>query len=483
MRKWLLINTCVIGFTISYFHKPVMAMPEKNLELELKIWTAEPREFPQLEREATRLIQLNSKSSFAHYLVGHLYIRMFAENPTNMSLLRKASEMGQQAIELNPEKDHGHIVISEILDSMGQPENALKVIDKSLNPSLNETWRTTFLRAKLLGNKLKHKEVIELLNKSMHMDNAQWKVVVPYVIAHLQSELEGEILVSEIEKWYKRFPSDLFLLSLAINYSNRREYLKAHKTYLRILAKNKYQPESLINDGMLLYKHLNQPNKASKNFKSALKNSKLNHKMESIVHVHLGFIEMDRLKFKNSRENFRQAVKKAINKNEIVDYIVKNIQQKEKWNEFEKVVEILNEEFPGNSILYALLGEVQSSKLGKHKSAIESFNSAIVLEPSRSDYYNGLGLTYYRLKKYRAAIQYFRQAVAIDPQDATAQYNEACMLSLLGNTQESLSSLYKALLLNPSLAEKAKGDPDFNNIKTNKIFVELISGGKPEISH
>ena len=65
--------------------------------------------------------------------------------------------------------------------------------------------------------------------------------------------------------------------------------------------------------------------------------------------------------------------------------------------------------------------------------------------PNRSDYYNGMGLAYYRMNKNEKALALFREATEIDPNDATAMYNGACVLSKLGQVKDSLTALPRSI--------------------------------------
>jgi len=131
-------------------------------------------------------------------------------------------------------------------------------------------------------------------------------------------------------------------------------------------------------------------------------------------------------------------------------------------------------EISPTGVLYALLGETQSEDLQRHDAALKSFANAILLEPSRSDFYNGMGLTYYRMKRQEDALRLFKEATKIDPNDATARYNEACVLALMGRTQQAIGSLQEALTLDPRLVDNARSDKDFANINGLPEFIRML---------
>ena len=96
------------------------------------------------------------------------------------------------------------------------------------------------------------------------------------------------------------------------------------------------------------------------------------------------------------------------------------------------------------------------------------------VDPDRSDYYNGMGLTYYRKKSYAAALKLFVTASEVDPNDATARYNQACVLSLMGRRDEAINTLAEALSLDPRLMQSARADADFAAIKGSEKFQALM---------
>jgi tetratricopeptide (TPR) repeat protein len=123
--------------------------------------------------------------------------------------------------------------------------------------------------------------------------------------------------------------------------------------------------------------------------------------------------------------------------------------------------------------MHAILGETLSEHLSQHQDAISAFTDAITLDPERGDFYNGMGLAYYRAKNYPQALKLFAAAMRLDPKDAVAKYNEACVLSILGRRDEALESLADAISLDPQLLQTARKDTDLANIRSVPRFREI----------
>jgi Flp pilus assembly protein TadD len=89
-----------------------------------------------------------------------------------------------------------------------------------------------------------------------------------------------------------------------------------------------------------------------------------------------------------------------------------------------------------------------------------------------------MGLAYYRMRQNEKALSTFNIALSIDPKDATARYNEACVLALMGRGDEALGSLKQAISLDGRLQTIASKDKDFEGIRANAEFQSLVQDSK-----
>ncbi|MCS6834926.1 MAG: tetratricopeptide repeat protein [Anaerolineae bacterium] len=90
--------------------------------------------------------------------------------------------------------------------------------------------------------------------------------------------------------------------------------------------------------------------------------------------------------------------------------------------------------------------------LGRHAEALGSYQRAIELDPTRPDYYVGLGLSYLNLDDYEQAIVNFDQAIVLDPRDPLAHYWRGLAFYDLGDYQAALPSLQEAVRIDPNNA-------------------------------
>lgn len=93
----------------------------------------------------------------------------------------------------------------------------------------------------------------------------------------------------------------------------------------------------------------------------------------------------------------------------------------------------------------------------------------------RAQVLNKLGLRRYRSGDLYAASELFRQATREDEDYAWGWYNSAALHSVHDEQNEALISLRTALELDPSKAERACDDPDFEGLRDTDRGAELLA--------
>ncbi len=449
--------------------------PSRNLEE--AIWLAEPDQLHTLEKSATRLVQEDPYSAYGHYLLAELYMRQFKQSPSQLRLLKQASELGQQAIDLSPSADYGYLVSAQVLDLMGYTDNALEILEGDPKIPLKASWRVSFLRGQMLSGQAPKDEVLEHFATSLGAAKASHNIIIPYIIATLHNSSQGVPLIEELHRWKASYPHRLFDLSLAMALGDNQQYKEAHKVYVQLQKDYPDFTEAFINDGIILYTQLNNSKDAQFVLKQALlSGAGLDATRQSLVKAHLARISLEHGKnFNEARALFAEAISTAKNPMEWIAFSHKAYEKNQRLQDFVTLLEDLRPTITGSSYLYALQGEVYSESLAQHEKAIESFSSAILLDPERSEFYNGLGLTYYRMHQLDKALSVFNEATKIDPQDATARYNQACVLAILGRSKEALGSLKAAIGLDPRLQQTARLDKDFTSMRVMPQFQDLTN--------
>ncbi len=451
--------------------------------IEILVWSSPAEQLFVQERELVRYLQMHPDSSYAHAIFSHLLLRQFSQTPDDLMLIKRASEMAQQSVELEPIQEFGFVAMADVLDVMSQSDKALELLQKASAHGMKAGWRTHFTIARLSANQQPMEQILLHLERALTSDNALPEVVAPYIIAVLQSVQSEDNYESELIRWNNRTPTEAFQQAIAIAMSDRGQYAGASKLYDAILQQRPSAVEAAINNAILLYTHLSNPQRARSLLHLALEQeSKTETKLhESTIHLHLAKIEYRLGDHKIAEDLFVQSVQNAGDPVAASALVSRSLRDLNDTKQLARVFDRLTKSVPGVGIMHALLGEVLSEELQEHKQAIEAFRNAVLLEPNRSDFYNGMGLTYYRMRDLEAALQHFNTAVNVNPSDAIARYNEACVLARLGKTPEAMTSLREALSLDPKLVETAKVDGDFAAVRSLADFQRLLvpSADKP----
>jgi tetratricopeptide (TPR) repeat protein len=73
------------------------------------------------------------------------------------------------------------------------------------------------------------------------------------------------------------------------------------------------------------------------------------------------------------------------------------------------------------------------------------------------------------------AIAGFTVVISLDSDHSDALYSRACLLALSDRHSDALTDLESAIALDPEIRVSARDDPDFDSLRTNPRFIELIA--------
>lgn len=118
---------------------------------------------------------------------------------------------------------------------------------------------------------------------------------------------------------------------------------------------------------------------------------------------------------------------------------------------------------------------VALSKMQKYEEAVISYNQALSIKNDYTDAWNNLGVAFTKLSNYDAAIESYNNATKIRPDFYRVWYNKARCYALQGQIELTLENLKRSINLNPNICkELAKNEPDFDGMRENQMFKELI---------
>ncbi len=475
IRKFWQIMKLTLMAVAGPSHAATLSGPEL-LNLERKVWDALPAQLGLLEIEVSKIIQDNPHSVFGHYLLAQLYLRIFADEPSDLLLLKQASDLAQQAVEIGPKSEYGYVALANVLDFMGHSQKGVEVLTSAETRGVKRSWRTWFTLARLQADSQSNEQILEHLTKAMEGCHRQAEIVAPYVVATLQTVSEGDEYISKLRDWSNQCESPYYHLTLADAYSQKKDYRSAIDLYEKVLAKDASFTAAAINAATLQYLHLDEVIGAEKRLRGILAENKFQDQSQAILaKTHLGNALIIQAKYDEANRYFVEAISSASDPTSVIEAAANSYRKKSEFRKLVALLDIVVNEVGGTGLALALRGEILSESLADHQTAIRSFSDAILLQPERSDYYNGLGLALYRANDLNSALKLFQAALGIDTNDAIARYNEACVLIRLGKTKEGLASLRQAVENDEKLRASAAKDSDFAAVREEPQFQEIIS--------
>jgi len=88
--------------------------------------------------------------------------------------------------------------------------------------------------------------------------------------------------------------------------------------------------------------------------------------------------------------------------------------------------------------------------------------------------YNTPAMEHYRAGRYAEAADVLRKGLAEHPELVGLHYNLACFAALAGETDEAFEHLARAIDDSPSIRDFARGDSDFDPVRDDARFAELV---------
>ncbi len=103
-----------------------------------------------------------------------------------------------------------------------------------------------------------------------------------------------------------------------------------------------------------------------------------------------------------------------------------------------------------------------------------AFLSAIDLDPTRPEAYNGVGVTYYARSDYEKALFWYKKSLEVNPDFQDAFYNMACIYALMKKNQLAIRYLNIALLNGYVEHQVMEQDADLQNLRSDPRYKEIL---------
>ncbi|MCH7510921.1 MAG: tetratricopeptide repeat protein, partial [Chloroflexi bacterium] len=111
--------------------------------------------------------------------------------------------------------------------------------------------------------------------------------------------------------------------------------------------------------------------------------------------------------------------------------------------------------------------------------ALAADDRALQLRPDDPESLMGRGVALGDMGRYQEALQTYERALQLRPDNPGTLYNRACLYSLWSKPDEALEDLRRAIGADPEYRDKARTDSDFDNIRDDPRFRELVGEDEP----
>ena len=119
-------------------------------------------------------------------------------------------------------------------------------------------------------------------------------------------------------------------------------------------------------------------------------------------------------------------------------------------------------------------------KLNRLEEANQLFGKVLKFNPQDPDVWYNKGKALKMLKKYEEALLSYDHVLEITPNDYAAIYHKATLYSFQKNTTLAIEYLKQAIELKPELLKLAKTDTDFDKIRNDSRFINLLNAELPQ---
>ena len=125
--------------------------------------------------------------------------------------------------------------------------------------------------------------------------------------------------------------------------------------------------------------------------------------------------------------------------------------------------------------LEALLNKGHAlGKIGRYHDAINCYDRVLKIDHNNVLGLINSGLCYHYLREFETAIIQYEKILKTYPQYANALYHKACSKALQNKFDESIDLLEQAIKLDLAFRVKARGDLDFDKLRSDERFIKLV---------
>jgi len=380
----------------------------------------------------------------------------------------KAEKLFRQAVDIKPDSE-AFYGLGFSLYHLHKYENAIDYFDKAIELNLEDAYVWNSKGAVLNDHLDKHEDALKCFNKAIELDPqfaGAWYnrgVALDDLGSHedaIESYKMAIGLSSENleEIWYN--------LGNAFGYLDM--YEEAIESYNESVYINPQFARSWYNRGNAL-QHLGEHEEAIASYDEVIKLDPRH--IGAWINRGLAFANLRM--YKKAIESYDNVIK--LNPQEFEDVIWTNKGNAfGNWGKYEEALRCFKRAIelnPQYAEAWHSMG-IALDKLDRHDEAVEAYEKAIELGLTSATLHVTLARLYRKLGREAESVVQCRKARAlIENED---EYNRACFEAVCGSADDALALLRSALEKNQIAPEWARQDPDFEFIRDDPRFEELL---------
>lgn len=437
----------------------------ENIALAHKLFADSiPEDRSRIEYLLNNAIRIQPDSAEAYADLGRYLLWQVASGLRQQNEALMALEFAEHVKDLTPESPAGDFLRCESLIVLGKKSEAEATCQQAETafPSHKET---EMFRARLYAESEPQK-ALDASQRALALggDINLLSATIANAIQQLNDPgTQGDALVA-----YAVIHPDRWLWHRAgMAYAAEKNHIKAKEAFETAIALGNTL-ESRLQLALLQANELKKYDAAITNFGQLLEDLKKRPDTRSSlfagIHARMAIVYLEMGTDSKAIEHAQKAVAIDVTETSIIQALYETFMAKKKAGAMESAMQHAALENPFFGYAHVALGDLATQRKN-FRQAHFYYTKFVGLMPDDDFGYAKRAHASYSMHEYKLALEDFDRALNIHPTIASHHYNRACMLSLLGNTEESLSSLRAALSLDSNLSKLASSDADLLNLR------------------
>ncbi len=293
-----------------------------------------------------------------------------------------------------------------------------------------------------------------------------------YLIAYVKKLPLDKIYYQKIENLTQKYQTSLFYDFVGKEFLKHADYIRSAYYFKKVLEIED-NIDVRLQLAVIQYKELGNTKAALTNFNDILNklrgNSSFSSAVLSLVYAHQSVALASIHQNLASSKAALEVEKRSFQDKTYWEAMIYELLALNKLFVADLAIKQMIKDCPSYSLGFVVAGEMQSI-LKNYTTAINYYSDAINLDPKEDKYYSLRANAYVAQKKFDFALEDYSYASHVNPDEASHDFNKSSLLAKMGNYQESLNSLKKAIHKDKNYSEIADATKEFDVLKNNHKY-------------